>query len=117
MDYKRKKKGIALDVPNMRDGSMGSLCKINGYKSIVCHGHPNASGKKGRILEHIMIMSNHLGRPLRKGETVHHLNGIRNDNRIENLELWDSSHPPGQRVSDKINFYREFLEFHGYTVK
>jgi len=116
MDYKRKKKGISLDVPNMRDGSMGSLCKINGYKSIVCHGHQNAMGKKGRILEHVMIMSNHLGRPIRKGETVHHLNGIRNDNRIENLELWDSSHPPGQRVSDKIKFYREFLEFHGYTV-
>lgn len=115
-EYRRKSKGIPLDHPNMRDGSMGSLCKTMGYKSVVCHGHPNAMGKKGRILEHVMIMSNYLGRPIKKGETIHHLNGIRNDNRIENLELWDSSHPSGQRVEDKIKFYKEFLEFHGYTV-
>ena len=116
MQYKRKRKGIPLDFPNMRDGLMGSIDKSKGYKTVVGHGHPNAMGKKQRILEHVLIMSNHIGRPIKKGETIHHKNGVRDDNRIENLELWDHTHPSGQRVKDKIKFYKEFLEFHGYTV-
>lgn len=46
------------------------------------------------------VMEEMLGRPLRKGETVHHKNGLRRDNRPVNLELWASNHPPGQRVQD-----------------
>lgn len=115
MEYKRKKNGTPLDLPNMRDGKMGSV-GFTGYKTVVAHGHPNAMGKKQRIFEHTLIMTDHLGRPLKKGESVHHLNGIRDDNRIENLELWDKSQPAGQRVKDKISFYKEFLEFHGYKI-
>jgi len=57
-----------------------------GYIHIWMPDHPNAKGS-GYIHEHRFIMSEYLGRPLIKFESVHHKNGIKNDNRIENLEL------------------------------
>jgi HNH endonuclease len=62
------------------------------------------------VREHRKIMAESLGRRLETDESVHHRNGITSDNRPENLELWASLHPPGQRVSDLVAFAKEVLE-------
>ena len=84
----------------------------SGYVIMRYPEHPN-SQKNGSLLEHTYVMSEHLGRPLKPHENVHHLNGDRADNRIENLELWSKSQPPGQRVNEKQAFYVEFIS--GYN--
>lgn len=113
----RKRNNIDLNAPvkPKKKNGEGHLSNT-GYVYITRAGHPNAK-YKGRMFEHTFVMAEHLGRPLKKGESVHHKNGVRNDNRIENLELWSRSQPTGQRLEDKIKWAKEFLEEYGYITE
>lgn len=66
----------------------GGRSKVRGYVLIYKPGHPHATyGRKNYVAEHILIMEDFLGRHLGENEEVHHKNGNRQDNRLENLEL------------------------------
>ena len=73
--------------------------------------------KDSWVFEHRQVMEQSIGRSLYPGETVHHKNGVRDDNRLCNLELWTRAQMPGQRVSDRIPWYIEQLALYGYTVQ
>ena len=70
-------------------------CGKGRYKAVLVPDHPDASAQ-GYMLEHRLVMEQKIGRRLRKGEVVHHVNGNGMDNRPDNLELFAS---PGKHTA------------------
>lgn len=66
--------------------------------------------------QHRVIMEKIIGRELLPNENVHHKNGMRRDNRPENLELWITSQPSGQRPADLVAWANEILECYSDLV-
>jgi hypothetical protein len=91
------------------EGQRRPVKNSEGYVRVWAPGHPNAR-KSGYVLEHTLVMSEILGRPLRQDESAHHKNGIRGDNRPTNLELWLVPQRKGQRVEDLVAWAKELLQ-------
>lgn len=88
--YRLKTFGAATGVgPTRPNRGTGRTISRGGYVQLHMPGRHGAS-PKGYVFEHRLVMERHLGRRLKRGEVVHHKNGDRTDNRIENLELYES---------------------------
>ena len=72
-----------------------------------------------QVLEHRLVMAQHLRRCLETHEIVHHINGIRDDNRLENLELFPTSteHLPSMMMQHKIRELEKQLKLQRWQIK
>lgn len=103
MHYGRVKRNGIPGEPAMRKAPAGS-----GYFDALGYHHLRIGGKK--VAAHRAVMEKKLGRPLRPGENVHHVNGVPGDNRPENLELWIVMQPSGQRPADLVAWAHEIID-------
>jgi len=96
--YAMMRLGRGQKAHNWRGGR--TLWKQHGYVWARAEGHPRSRPKWPYVLEHILVMERAIGRYLLPHERVHHKNGVRTDNRPENLELWKIKDPAGVRAVD-----------------
>jgi len=94
------RKCMARWVAATRKSTKGYCITAKGYKLLYKPGHPTAS-KAGYIAEHRIVMEEHLGRLLTKNEIVHHLDGNKQNNVIENLQLMEKRHHDAQTLKGR----------------
>lgn len=104
------RRGTRLDGTPSHQGVPIGTRRVDSNSGYVWVKSPQAVGHKGWILEHRLVMSEILGRPLYADEIVHHKDGDRTNNDPSNLELCVKRQPPGQRVVDLLPWARELVE-------
>lgn len=114
--YEKRIKGVMKFCSNECMATFYSRERATGVGYFDKSGYFLTKHEGKLVYRHRLVMEQTIGRALHKGETVHHLNGDRGDCRPENLQLWSKQQPSGQRVSDKIEFYSEFLRQYGVEV-
>lgn len=104
-----------------RTGEIGPAHRLVARKGEAKHGvwHKNhygyivrraiVDGKSTWVAQHRAVMEEALNRKLERWENVHHINGVRHDNRLENLELWITFQPAGQRAEDQVEWAKTIL--------
>lgn len=80
----------------------------DGYIAVFCPHHPMKT-KEGYVMEHILVMEEHIGRYVTRDEVVHHKNHIRDDNRLENLELMTFKEHAGLHMKERWDKRRNNL--------
>lgn len=99
--YEGLRQGYGAIATSLEGPTKGTLRK-DGYQVVSVNRKP--------IFEHRHVLEQSLGRPLEVHESVHHRNGVRHDNRLENLELWSGKHLRGVRVEDQVEWALEVLK-------
>ena len=106
-NYQDKKFGVLSPIKSQKSGEWNDWFK---HESGYIRRTRVINGKRETQAQHRYVVEQKLGRSLLPGENIHHKNGIRDDNRIQNLELWLTSQPTGQRVTDLVQWANFILD-------